>query len=117
MVSGVGAVLSTPWMDTIVRLLIQSCIAGLLASVLSGCSLYTEGRLFVEQPLEVLECLPECPSSTEPMTLQHGVTGATVTCGPYPSALYSSMAAVYRQERRQCLARYQQQGYTRLVHR
>ena len=87
----------------------------LLASVVSGCSLYDTGRTFIEQPGETLECFPECPSYTESIVLRHPDTGVTVACGPYPYALYSSMAAGYRAERQQCVARYQQQGYVRLV--
>ena len=87
----------------------------LLASMVSGCSLYDTGRTLIEQPLETLECLPECPSYTEPIVLRHPDTGTTVACGPYPYALYSSMAAGYRAERQQCVAQYQRQGYVRLA--
>ena len=87
----------------------------LLASVVCGCSLYDTGRTFIEQPGETLECFPECPSYTASVALRHPGTGVMVACGPYPYALYSSMAAGYRAERQQCVARYQQQGYVRLV--
>jgi hypothetical protein len=87
----------------------------LLASVVSGCSFYDAGRTLIEQPLETLECFPECPSYTEPIVLRHPGTGVTVACGPYPYALYSSMAAGYRAERQQCVAQYQRQGYVRLA--
>ena len=69
----------------------------------------------IEQPLDTLECFPECPSYTEPILLHHPGTGITVECGPYPYALYSSMAAGYRTERQQCVAQYQRQGYVRLA--
>jgi hypothetical protein len=85
----------------------------LLVSVVSGCSLYTAGRALVEQPMDTLECFPECPAYTESIALRHPGTGTVVTCGPYPYALYASMAAGYRTERQQCVARYQQQGYVR----
>jgi hypothetical protein len=87
----------------------------LLAALVSGCSLYASGRTLIAQPLETIECFPECPFYTEPILLHHPDTGVTVECGPYPYALYSSMAAVYRAERRQCVARYQWQGYVRLA--
>jgi hypothetical protein len=87
----------------------------LLVALLSGCSLYATGRAFVEQPLDTLECFPECPSYTEPILLRHPGTGVIVACGPYPYALYSSMAAGYRAERQQCVAQYQWQGYVRLA--
>jgi hypothetical protein len=90
-------------------------IVMLLASAVSGCSFYDAGRTFIEQPLETIECLPECPSYTEPIVLRHPGTGMTVACGPYPYALYSSMAAGYRAERQQCVAQYQRQGYVRLA--
>ena len=66
----------------------------LLASVVSGCSFYDAGRTLIEQPLETLECFPECPSYTEPIVLRHPGTGVTVACGPYPYALYSRTPAV-----------------------
>ncbi len=90
-------------------------IVTLLAFVVSGCSFYDAGRTLIEQPLETLECFPECPSYTEPIVLRHPGTGVTVACGPYPYALYSSMAAGYRAERQQCVAQYQRQGYVRLA--
>jgi len=90
-------------------------IVTLLASVVSGCSFYDAGRTLIEQPLETLECFPECPSYTESIVLRHPDTGVTVVCGPYPYALYSSMAAGYRAERQQCVAQYQRQGYIRLA--
>src|SRR4030095_12520556 len=64
----------------------------LLASTVPGCSFYDAGRTFIEQRLETIECLPECPSYTEPIVLRHPSTGGVVACGPYPYALYSSMA-------------------------
>src|SRR5262249_34962531 len=87
----------------------------ILATLVSGCSLYADGRALIEQPLDTLECFPECPSYTEPILLRHPDTGITVQCGPYPNALYSSMAAGYRAERQQCVTRYRQQGYVRLA--
>jgi hypothetical protein len=87
----------------------------MLAALISGCSLYADGRALIEQPLDTLECFPECPSYTEPILLRHPETGITVQCGPYPNALYSSMAAGYRAERQQCVAQYQRQGYVRLA--
>jgi len=87
----------------------------ILATLVSGCSLYADGRALIEQPLDALACFPECPSYTEPILLRHPGTGATVECGPYPYALYSSMAAGYRAERQQCVAQYQRQGYVRLA--
>ena len=90
-------------------------IVMLLASAVPGCSFYDAGRTFIEQPLETLECLPECPSYTEPIVLRHPSTGGVVACGPYPYALYSSMAAGYRAERQQCVAQYQRQGYVRVA--
>lgn len=87
----------------------------MLAALVSGCSLYATGRTLIEQPLETIECFPECPAYTEPILLRHPGTGVIVECGPYPHALYSSMAAVYRAERQQCVARYQWQGYIRLA--
>ena len=90
-------------------------IVMLLAAVMPGCSFYDAGRTFIEQPVETLECFPECPSYTEPIMLQHPSTGSIVSCGPYPYALYSSMAAGYRAERLQCVAQYQRQGYVRLA--
>ena len=90
-------------------------IVMLLASAVSGCSFYETGRTFIEQPGETLECFPECPSYTESIVLRHPDTGVTVACGPYPYALYSSMAAGYRGERQQCVAQYQRQGYVRLA--
>jgi hypothetical protein len=87
----------------------------MLAAMVSGCSLYAAGRTLIEQPLETVECFPECPFYTEPMLLRHPGTGIIVACGPYPYALYSSMAAGYRAERQQCVARYQWQGYVRLA--
>ena len=87
----------------------------LLASVVCGCSFYETGRTLIEQPGETLECFPECPSYTESIVLRHPDTGVTVACGPYPYALYSSMAAGYRAERQQCVAQYQWQGYVRLA--
>ena len=87
----------------------------MLAALVSSCSLYADGRALIEQPLDTLECFPECPSYTEPILLRHPGTGATVACGPYPYALYSSMAAGYRAERQQCVAQYRQQGYIRLA--
>jgi len=86
----------------------------LVMTCVSSCSLYTAGRTLLEQPLEVIECLPECPSATETVWLRHS-SGALATCGPYPHALYSSMAAGYRLERQQCVTRYLQQGYVRLA--
>lgn len=85
-----------------------------LAAGTSGCSFSTAGRTLIDYPVETLECFTACPSSTEPIMLRHPVVGTTVECGPYPNALYSSMAAVYRMERRQCVERYQRQGYVRL---
>ena len=94
------------------------CLAGLLlCSVISGCSLYGTGRALINHPLEAIECLPECPWVTDSVTLLHSDTGVSVTCGPYPYALYSSMAEAYRLERRQCVTRYQEQGYLRRVAR
>ena len=87
----------------------------LLASVVSGCSFYETGRTLIEQPGETLECFPECPSYTESIVLRHPDTGVMVACGPYPYALYSSMAAGYRAQRQQCVAQYQRQGYVRLA--
>ena len=87
----------------------------MLAALVSSCSLYADGRAFVEQPLETLECFPECPSYTKPILLRHPGTGSIVECGPYPYALYSSMATGYRAERQQCVAQYQWQGYVRLA--
>jgi hypothetical protein len=87
----------------------------MLAALVSGCSLYATGRTIIEQPLEAIECFPECPFYTEPILLRHPGTGVIVACGPYPYALYSSMAAGYRAERQQCMARYQWQGYGRLA--
>ncbi len=107
----------SPRRSCVTRLPMRLLHSLLLASVLSGCSVYTEGRNLLERPREVLECVPECPSATEPVQLRHPETMAIATCGPYPHALYSSMAEVYRSERRQCVARYQQQGYVRLVNR
>ncbi|MGE3540056.1 MAG: hypothetical protein AB7N91_21800 [Candidatus Tectimicrobiota bacterium] len=93
-------------------------LAGLwLASQLAGCALYHEGRAFLDDPREAIECWTECPWATESVTLRHRETGVTVTCGPYPHALYASMAATYRFERQQCVTRYQQQGYLRLSRR
>jgi hypothetical protein len=86
----------------------------ILAALVSGCSLYAAGRALIEQPLETIECFPECPSYTEPILLRHPGTGGMVECGPYPYALYASMAAGYRAERQQCVAQYQWQGYVRL---
>ena len=86
-----------------------------LATLVSGCSLYAAGRALIEQPLETIECFPECPFYTEPILLRHPGTGLIVECGPYPYALYSSMAAGYRAERQQCVAQYQWQGYVRLA--
>jgi len=57
------------------------------AALVSGCSLYATGRAFIEQPLETIECLPECPFYTEPILLRHPGTGVIVECGPYPYAL------------------------------
>ena len=90
-------------------------IVMLLATVVSGCSFYDAGRTLIEQPMDTLECFPECPSYTEPIVLRHPSTGTTVACGPYPYALYSSMAAGYRADRQQCVAQYQRQGYVRLA--
>ena len=87
----------------------------LLAALVSGCSLYAAGRALIEQPLDTIECFPECPFYTEPILLRHPGTGVMVACGPYPYALYSSMAAGYRAERQQCVAQYQWQGYVRLA--
>ena len=87
----------------------------LLAVLVSGCSLYAAGCALIEQPLDTLACFPECPFYTEPILLRHPNTGAMVACGPYPYALYSSMAAGYRAERQQCVAHYQWQGYVRLA--
>ena len=87
----------------------------MLAALVSSCSLYADGQALIEQPLDTLECFPECPSYTEPILLRHPGTGVTVECGPYPYALYSSMAAGYRAERQQCIAQYQRQGYVRLA--
>ena len=87
----------------------------MLAALVSSCSLYADGRALIEQPLDTLECFPECPSYTEPILLRHPGTGVTVECGPYPYALYSSMAVGYRAERQQCVAQYQWQGYARLA--
>jgi hypothetical protein len=87
----------------------------MLAVLVSGCSLYAAGRTIIEQPLETIECFPECPFYTEPILLRHPGTGVIVECGPYPYALYSSMAAGYRAERQQCVAHYQWQGYVRLA--
>jgi hypothetical protein len=90
-------------------------IVMIFAALVSSCSLYADGRALIEQPLDTLACLPECPSYTEPILLRHPGTGVTVECGPYPYALYSSMAAGYRTERQQCVAQYQRQGYVRLA--
>jgi hypothetical protein len=87
----------------------------MLAALVSGCSLYAAGRALMEQPLDTIECFPECPFYTEPIFLRHPGTGVIVECGPYPYALYASMAAGYRAERQQCVARYQWQGYGRLA--
>jgi hypothetical protein len=87
----------------------------LLAALTSGCSLYAAGRTLIEQPLDTIECFPECPAYTAPILLRHPGTGVLVTCGPYPYALYSSMAAGYRAERQQCVGQYQGQGYVRLA--
>jgi hypothetical protein len=87
----------------------------ILAALVSSCSLYADGRALIEQPLDTLECFPECPSYTEPILLRHPSTGVIVECGPYPYALYSSMAAGYRSERQQCIAQYRRQGYVRLA--
>jgi hypothetical protein len=87
----------------------------LLAVLVSGCSLYAAGRALIEQPLDTLACFPECPFYTETILLRHPDTGVMVACGPYPYALYASMAAGYRAERQQCVARYQWQGYARLA--
>lgn len=87
----------------------------LLVSLVSGCSFYAAGRTLVAYPLETIECFPECPYDTASVLLRHPVTDTLVECGPYPHALYASMAAVYRQERRQCVERYQRQGYIRLA--
>ena len=87
----------------------------LLAVLMSGCSLYAAGRTLIEQPWNTLACFPECPFDTESILLRHPGTGAVVTCGPYPYALYASMAAGYRVERQQCVAQYQWQGYVRLT--
>jgi hypothetical protein len=87
----------------------------LLAMLVSGCSLYAAGRALIEQPLDTLACFPECPFYTEPIVLRHPGTGAIVACGPYPYALYASMAAGYRAERQQCVVQYQWQGYVRLT--
>jgi hypothetical protein len=87
----------------------------LLTVLVSGCSLYATGRALIEQPLDTLACFPECPFYTESILLRHPGTGALVTCGPYPYALYASMAAGYRAERQQCVAQYQGQGYVRLA--
>ena len=87
----------------------------LLAALMSGCSLYASGRALIAQPLDTIECFPECPFYTEPILLRHPGTGVIVACGPYPYALYSSMAAGYRAERQQCVAQYQWQGYVRLA--
>ena len=91
------------------------CFAIMLAALVPGCSLYAAGRALIEQPLDTLECFPECPSYTEPVLLRHPGTGVIVECGPYPYALYASMAAGYRAERQQCVAQYQWQGYVRLA--
>ena len=87
----------------------------MFAALVSGCSLYAAGRALTEQPLDTIECFPECPFYTEPILLRHSGTGVIVECGPYPYALYSSMAAGYRAERQQCVAQYQWQGYVRLA--
>jgi hypothetical protein len=87
----------------------------MLTALVSGCSLYATGRAIIEQPLETIECFPECPFYTESILLRHPGTGVIVECGPYPYALYSSMAAGYRAERQQCVAQYQWQGYVRLA--
>jgi hypothetical protein len=87
----------------------------MLTALVSGCSLYATGRALIEQPLDTIECFPECPFYTEPILLRHPGTGVIVECGPYPYALYSSMAAGYRAERQQCVAQYQWQGYVRLA--
>jgi hypothetical protein len=87
----------------------------LLSALVSGCSLYASGRALIEQPLETIECFPECPFYTEPVLLRHPGTGVMVACGPYPYALYASMAAGYRAERQQCVAQSQGQGYIRLL--
>jgi len=84
------------------------------ACLASGCSFYSSGRTLIEYPLDTLECFTECPSYTESVWLRHPEAALTVSCGPYPYALYSSMAAVYRRERRQCVEAYQQQGFVRL---
>ena len=90
-------------------------IVVMLAALVSGCSLYAAGRALIAQPLDTIECFPECPFYTEPILLRHPGTGLIVECGPYPYALYSSMAAGYRAERQQCVAQYQWQGYVRLA--
>jgi hypothetical protein len=87
----------------------------MLAAMVAGCSLYAAERALIEQPLETIECFPECPFYTAPILLRHPGTGVIVECGPYPYALYSSMAAGYRAERQQCVAQYQWQGYVRLA--
>jgi hypothetical protein len=69
----------------------------------------------MEYPEESRQCFPGCPSYTATITLRHPTDGTVVECGPYPYALYSSMAAVYRRERLQCVEYYQRQGYIRLV--
>jgi hypothetical protein len=86
----------------------------ILAGLASGCSFSAAWRTLHDYPEETLECFPACPSVTEPMLLRHPATATLVECGPYPYALYSSMAAVYRLERRQCVERYQRQGYVLL---
>jgi len=99
---------------------VSRCIGRLLVVIAltfcaSGCSFYAAGRTLIDYPVETLECFPACPSDTEPITLRHPVAGTLVECGPYPYAVSSSMAAVYRTERRQCVERYQRQGYVRLA--
>ena len=87
----------------------------MLAALVSGCSLYAAGRALTEQPLDTIACFTECPYYTEPILLRHPGTGVIVECGPYPYALYSSMAVGYRADRQQCVAQYQWQGYARLA--
>src|SRR4030095_4109925 len=52
----------------------------MLALLVSGCSLYATGRTLIEQPLEAIECFPECPFYTEPILLRHPGTGVIFWC-------------------------------------
>jgi hypothetical protein len=84
------------------------------ACLLAGCASSTMRRDVLDQSVEAVLCFIDCPSYTPPITLRHPQTATTVACGPYPYAVSAGTAAVYRQERRQCVERYQQQGYVRV---